>query len=291
MKNGGQLKIIVGIVLLLFVNIVFSLPLSAKEDPLNMGVFPRRSAQVTIKNFTPLAEYLTKKLNRKVKLVTTYDFASFWQGVKENKYDIVHYNQYHYVRSHKEHGYNVIAMNEEFGESKLSSVIISKKDSELFDIEDIRGKTFAFGGGPKAMVSYILPIYTLRNAGISSYQFESIFTKNPPNAIMAVYFDKAEFAGIGNKVLEMSVIKNNIDVSEIISIAQSESIAHLPWAVKKSMPLDLSLKIQDLFVNLKDNPQTKTILDSAKVTNFVLAEDSDYDRTREIVLNVIGTQY
>jgi len=279
------------VVLIIIFSTSLHLPLSANEDPLTMGIFPRNSAKLTINAFTPLATYLTQKLNRKVKLVTTYDFASFWRGVKEQKYDIVHYNQYHYVRSHKEYGYNVFAMNEEFGKSTISSIILAKKDSDNLTIEDVVGQTIAFGGGPKAMVSYILPLYMLGKANVSSYQFESIFAKNPPNAVMALFFDKADIAGVGSSVPDMSVIKNNIDTSQLIKIAESESIVHLPWAVKNNMPLELSTEIQKLFITLNNSTANRKILNSAKVTNFIVANDSDYDRTREIVLDVIGIQY
>lgn len=260
----------------------------AKDDPLIMGVFPRRPAQVTIQAFKPLTEYLSKKLNREVKLETTYNFASFWEGVKNKKYDIVHFNQYHYVRSHKEYGYNVIVMNEEFGKSTISSIILAKKDSGIRHLKDIRGKTFAFGGGPKAMVSYILPIMTLQNADIATHEYKTVFAKNPPNAVMAVYFDKADLAGVGNRILEMPAVTKHINISNLIKIAESESIVQLPWAVKNTMPMALSLEIQKIFTSLNNSKENKKILKSAKVTDFTIAEDADYDRTREIVLKVTG---
>ena len=55
-------------------------PVIAEEAPLLMGVFPRRNFTNTIRMFTPLAEHLSKKLDRKVQLVAGQDFGSFWQG-------------------------------------------------------------------------------------------------------------------------------------------------------------------------------------------------------------------
>jgi len=290
MKNKKQSKKLIVIFLALISSTCFQLPVFADDGSLIMGVFPRRPAQTTIQAFTPLAEYLSEKLKREVKLVTTYDFTSFWQDIEKKKYDIVHYNQYQYIQSHKEFGYQVIVMNEEFNKTTISSVLISKNPN-ITSLKDIAGKTIAFGGGPKAMVSYILPIYTLRNAGITNFQFKSIFAINPPNAMMSVYFDRADVAGVGNKVVEMSDVKNNISAAKLKIISQSEEISQLPWAVKNNMPKELKSTIQELFINLKNDDKNKIILSTSNVTNFVIAKDSDYNRTREIVFEVTGVQY
>src|SRR5262249_45569015 len=71
----------------------------AADDQLILGIFPRLNASETTTRYAPLAEYLGQKLGRKVTIVTSKDFQSFWQGIEEQRYDIVQYNQYHYIRS------------------------------------------------------------------------------------------------------------------------------------------------------------------------------------------------
>ena len=61
---------------------------------------------------TPLADHLAERLGYKVVLVTSKDFDTFWKGVEEQKYDLVHFNQYHYIRSAQT--YKVIAHAQEF---------------------------------------------------------------------------------------------------------------------------------------------------------------------------------
>jgi len=69
-------------------------PALAVEDPLVLGIFPRRNAVDTVRMFTPLAQYLSRRLGREVRVETSKDFESFWQGVIQRRYDIVHYNQF-----------------------------------------------------------------------------------------------------------------------------------------------------------------------------------------------------
>jgi len=119
-------------------------PLRAADDPLIMGVFPRLKAGETTTRYAPMANYLGKQLGRQVKLVTSKDFESFWQGVVEQRYDIVHYNQYHYIRSAKT--YQVVAHIEELGKSTIAGVIYARKESGFTKLAQLRGRTVIFGG-------------------------------------------------------------------------------------------------------------------------------------------------
>ena len=62
--------------------------LAAEESPLVMGVFPRKGFTQTITSFTPLAEHLSAVLGRKVVVESGRNFADFWQGVEQRRYDL-----------------------------------------------------------------------------------------------------------------------------------------------------------------------------------------------------------
>ena len=135
---------------------------------LKMGVFPRRSVAATHKLFKPLADKLSKELGEPVQLVVAKDFKAFWEGVQRKEYDLVHYNQYHYLLSHKGGGYNVIAVNEEFGTSQIAGALSVRKDSGIGSVAELKGKTVLIGGGKKAMGSYIAVTAILKKAGLEA---------------------------------------------------------------------------------------------------------------------------
>lgn len=263
----------------------------AADDALILGVFPRRSAKSTIHDFTPLAEYLSRVLGRQVKLETTPDFDSFWKGVSTLRYDIVHFNQYHYIRSHKKLGYNVIAMNEEYGRSTIAGTIMVKRDKGYKSLADLKGGKIVFGGGPKAMMSYIVPTFLLSKAGLTRKDYTENFAKNPPNAVLAVCFDQASAAGVGDGILDLPSVKAKCDTSKLTYLAVSDQLAHLPWVVKSSLPDATRKNIQSILVNLKSTPHGRSVLKSIGVTNLISASDHDYDKHREIISHVTGEQY
>ncbi len=256
-----------------------------------LGVFPRRSPDATREAFTPIARYLGSRLHREVRLETSYDFFSFWQNVAAGRYDIVHYNQYHYVRSHAAYGYRVILKNEEFGRSTISGAVIVRADSGIDSLEALRGRKIVFGGGQNAMISHIVVRYLLREAGLEDSDYITRFALTPPKACLAVYYRQAAAAGAGDLVFEFPSIRNSIDTDQLRLLAVSEPLAHLPWAVNAHMPPRLAKQIQSILANMDADPGGRALLHRAGLTGLRVAHDSDYDIHRHIIRLVLHEDY
>jgi len=263
----------------------------ADNGSLVLGVFPRRNFQETVNAFAPLADYLTRQIGRPVRVDTAKDFDSFWLGVLDRRYDIVHYNQFHYLRSHRDLGYQVIVMNEELGRATIAGAISVRADSDYQSLADLKGKQIIFGGDRSAMQSYIVATYMLRMAGLKAGDYVEQFAKNPPNAHLAVYFGQADAAGVGDGVNELPIVRNKIDVSKMKMLAVGEPLAHLPWAVRGDMDPALREAITRALLDLKKTPVGRNILKQAKLTGFHAATDQDYVPSRRIVEAVFGDQY
>lgn len=264
-----------------------------KEDaPLKMAVFPRRFANVTREAFTPLTEYLSKELGREVELIVPLDFNAFWEGVESKEYDLVHYNQYHYVKSHKELGYEVIAANEEFGSRTIAGTLFVKADNDrVKSVEDLRGKNIIFGGGKRAMGSYIGPTAILRKHGLQEGDYTEVFAKNPPQALLNIDLGVAEAAAAGDALIKSKAVTSKIDVNTVAVLAKSEDLTQLPWAVRGDMPVAQREKLRELMTTLKQQEGGEAILKAAKVTDFFAVENADYDKTREVTMYVLGEEY
>jgi len=254
------------------------------SNPLRFGVFPRRNANITFQMFKPLADYLSKSLGREVKLVTAKDFEQFSRAVQHREFDIVHFNQLHYIESAEHGDYKVIVMNEEFGSATISGAIAVRADSEIKKIDDLRGKRILFGGDKTAMIAYIVNTVHLRQAGLMDGDYEELFAKNPPNATMAMYRKRVDAAGTGNMAMNFPFLKKNgIDPSEIRLFITSPPLAHIPWAVNRHLDTELQARIQQLLIKLDQSDEGKALLDNAQLTGLRIAQDKDYDIYRKII--------
>lgn len=178
-------------------------PPKIEDIPLKLAVFPRTSATETLAAFGPLAERLTARLQRPVTLVTSTDFDAFWQRVAQREPDLVYYTQYHYVKSHKDHNYRVIAAVEADGQKTLAGVIVVRKDSGIKTLAELKGKTIAFGGDKKAVGAYLLPVSLLLKQGWKEgTDLKIYFAPKPPGAVIEAHKGLlAQAAGTGDTVL------------------------------------------------------------------------------------------
>ena len=262
------------------------------EAELTLGVFPRRPAAETHGLFSPLADYLSKELGEKVILVIPRDFPSFWHDVKAKKYDLVHLNQYHYIKSSKELGYQVFAVNEEQGLKTTRGQLTVRKDSGIRSVSDLKGKTILFGGDSKAMGSYIAPTAILKKAGlIEGRDYTAQFAKNPPSAMFAVYNQIADAAATGDSILQLPSITTQIDTSQLLTLALGEEFVHLAWATKDNLPAAVRKKILNSMTQLHKTHRGREVLKACQVDNFRVATDADFAKVREITQFVLGEAY
>jgi phosphonate transport system substrate-binding protein len=255
----------------------------ADDQPVVMGIFPRRDPALTMHLFTPLKNYLEQKTGRKLILETTANFEAFEKKLTRRHYDLVHFNQYHYVKSHDKLAYDVIAQNEELGEADIRGAIFVRKDSGIDSIAQLRNKEIVFGGGKDAMMSYIVPRYLLALEGLHQKDFISHFASSPPNSILATFTRQADAGGAGEIASRLPVVTRKIDTSELKILKISEGMAQLPWAVKREMDPTLKQQIKSLLLSLKDSKAGKAILKSAQLTGFNAASDEDYNLHRTII--------
>jgi len=252
------------------------------SDVLTMGVFPRRNSVVTVKMFTPLSRYLSEQLGVTVKLETAKNFPAFWENVMSRRYDIVHYNQLHYLLSHKSVGYQVFAKNEEFGQSYIQSSIIVRKDSGINTIADLKDKRIIFGGGKLAMVAFVGVKLMLMENGLNESDYETIIARNPPNSSLAVFFKKAEAGGVGDIALSVPSVTKRVNANEMKYLASSHGQAHLPWAISPNVKDELKNEISKVLINISSSSEGKKILKMAGISGILAAEDKDYDDSRMI---------
>lgn len=256
--------------------------MAANPDPITFGVFPRWNAQITVRNFTPLGELLSRELGRPVRIETDKDFNSFMHRVYAREFDIVHLNQSQYIFARNKAGYRVIAKTCDNPMCTIRAIIVVRRDSAYTKVSDLKGKTIAFGD-PGAMVSYILARSVLSDGRLESGQYKTIFTKNPPNALLAVYNGEADAAGVGTSVFQQPEIIRRIDIRQLRTLAQSRPIPHLPVAVRGDLDDRLALRIQRLLTDLLRLPEGQRILDKIGIERFEAADDAQYASVKKMV--------
>lgn len=252
------------------------------KPPLTFGVFPRLNAQIMVRNFAPLAHTLSQALGREVRVETDKDFNSFMARVRAGEFDIVYLNQLQYVQAHQAAGYIAIAKLCESPECTIAAAIVVRNDSGIKKVADLHGKTIAFGDR-NAMVSYILARNTLQMAGLASDQYRMIFTKNPPNALFAVYNSEAQAAGIGLSMFSRPEIMQRIDKTQLRVLIESKPIPQLPLAVRRDLDPQIVHNILKVLLQLHRQVEGIPILKKLNAERFEVANDAEYAMVKSLL--------
>jgi len=207
----------------------YAQPLRAADEALVLGIFPRYKATETTTMFKPLADHLSQRLGRQVTVVTSKDFESFWHGVNVQKYDIVHYNQYHYIRSAR--AYRVIAHQQEFGKAAVSGALFVRKDSGIKSIGDLKGKRMTAGFTAQHT---ILPQLSAIYATAGMTRFDVVKVQVPSvvagaNAFMSGQTDGFIFAHGAGKVREADAAVGGIRALPIANTPENEAAIKKYW--------------------------------------------------------------
>jgi methyl-accepting chemotaxis protein len=241
------------------------------------GVLPLDSPAVMFKKFTPLSDYLTRKLGKTVELKVAVDFESALKDIGQNVTQLCAMGPATYVEGQKKFGVRVLVKALRNGKPFHHSVIITRDDSNIRAIGDLRGKTFAFAD-IQSSTGHIIPRAMLKEAGIELedlryYQYLGHHDEVARGVL------KGDFDAGG--VMEATAYKFKSEGLRLLQI--SDDIPEFNVCYNPSFDGKDLAAIKTALISLKDSDaEGALILKSIgkDCTGFVEATDGDYDGIR-----------
>lgn len=257
-------------------------------ETITIGIFPRRSAEATLEMFTPLAKKLEAELQVPVQLMYNKNPETFWQSIEKKRFDLVHISHYELLAAHRKSGYQIIAQNVENNKDTVSSILYVRADSNFQSVKDLQGKKILFSLGKKSFITYIAPVSLLMDAGLQPGDYEEAFAPNPVVAMKALHNGQVAAATGADITLEMSEVKQMINVDEIQKLVEIGPFPHVAWAVSENMNKEIQERISRVLLTLHESEDGRAVLNAAAIDRITKAKSSDYDRVREVIQKVTG---
>jgi phosphonate transport system substrate-binding protein len=129
--------------------------------------------------YRPLADYLAKKLNRKVILRTVDTWEGLAKSLAAGETDIALMGPWGYVLANNQAGAEAVATILYDDKPEYFAIMVTNPKSGINKIEDMKGRTFAFGD--KGSTSgYLIPFHQFQKMGLDPDTFFSkvIYTKH-----------------------------------------------------------------------------------------------------------------
>jgi len=247
---------------------------------LTFGLTPTEDAEAILRNVKPTVEFLSKKLNMQVKTFVTTDYSAIIEAFRAKKLDVARLGPLTYVLSSKLA--NIEPFMVEIGEKEKSAsyraIFITRSDSDIYSIGDLKGKSFAFVD-PASTSGHVIPKLIFRKWGLDpDKDLKQVFYSGGHDAsCMAVKNKKVDAASISETRLYDMYTKGYAKPEEFRIFLFSDPIAESPYVYRSALPEDFKAKIREAFMSIPID-QYKSY---RKVSGFIPAEDSMYDDLRK----------
>jgi methyl-accepting chemotaxis protein len=250
---------------------------------LRMGIVPLESPAVMFKKFSPLVEYLGKRLKKKIDLRVAVDFQGAIDDLGEGLTQFCFMTPSTYVEAHKKYGVDILVKALSNGKPFQHSVVIARDEANIREIKDLKNRSFAFGD-PHSTSSHIVPRGMLLEAGIDikdlSYYNYLGHHDDIANAVLAGDFD-------AGAVMEATANKYRDKGIKFIKI--SEDIPEFNISVSDKLDADLASQLKALLIAITDGTaEGALILKSIneKYTGFMESVDDDYSGVRTMMSRI-----
>jgi phosphonate transport system substrate-binding protein len=262
---------------------------STATKVLRVGFVPAENAQEVIQNAQPIVDILQKELGMEVQAFVATDYTGVVEALRADKLDIAFLTPASYVLAKNEANVTVVLKSERKGSPYYYAAIITRADSGIKKLEDLRGKTFAFGD-PLSTSANVYPRKMLHEAGIDPVRdFKQILYSGGHDAtVLAVLNGKVDAGATyanspdGNDTAWMRYLKNPEDVKKIRAIGFSEPIPADNLVINAHLDGTIAKKVETVFLDLSRDPKGKQMLrDLYQIDGFVPATDKDYDSVRQ----------
>jgi len=251
-----------------------------RSHTLKMGVIPLDAPAEMFQRFSPLAEYLSHAIGRQVDLALAVDFTTTLSDLANGNTDLAFLTPTTYIEAQKTGGATLLVKALRHGVPYTHAVIVARAGGGISQIEDIRGKRFAFGDR-KSTSSYLIPRAMLAQAGIGMADLkESAFLGHHDDVARAIIAGEYDAGGIRETTARqyggrgLVIVQTSIDIPEF------------NFCSSRNLDANMAARIQKALIALDRNDAHHARLLAAldpDYTGFAAAVDSDYDGIRKVV--------
>ena len=257
----------------------------AAADTLRVSAIPDEDPQELLRKYKPFTDYIAKEVGVKVKFVPVVDYAATVEGLAANRLDIVWYGGFTSVQAtQRAKGATRLAMREE--DASFKSVFVTRTDSGIKELADLKGKTFAFGS-VSSTSGHLMPRHFLKAAGIDPERdFKKFGFSGAHDATAAwVAAGRVDAGALNFLVWKKLVDKKKIDTGKTHVFWTTPPYVDYVWVARGGVSEEIREKFKQALLKLDySKPEDKKIMDLQRTKKFIPAKDSDWDGIRKAAI-------
>ncbi len=247
------------------------------EKELIFGVNPFTSPEKIKNIYIPIINQVCKKMGYKARSIIVKDYDALSRAIKDKIIDIGWFSPFAYVNAKSQSNIKPIVTPIVNGRDFYNGYIITRKNSGIQSIKDLRFKHFGYVDINSAS-GYLYANHILKSKGINpDNYFEKIsFMGNHNNVIKSVLSGEIDAGATYSEALD-AVKQSGVDISELIILEKTEDIPKDALAANENVSDELIIKLKQEFINYKGIEGIES-----PVEGFVESNDEKYNVIRKV---------
>jgi len=252
-------------------------PAAAQTQTLRVSAIPDENPTELLRKFKPLGAYLEKETGMKVAWTPVNDYPAVVEGLAGGRIDLAWLGGFTFVQVRHRTG-NAIPIAQRAEDEKFISRYLVPVNSPAKSLQDLKGKTFAFGS-PSSTSGHLMPRYFLLKDGINpDKDFSRIAFSGAHDATVAFVASGRADAGVLNaSVLDRLIEKGDANAKAVRVLATTPPYYDYNWTVRGDLDPAVAKKLTEAFLKLDPaNPAHKEILDLQRASKFIPTKPENY---------------
>lgn len=252
---------------------------------LRVSAIPDENPNELMRIYAPFAEYLSKELGLKVTYTNVVDYAATVEGLAAKKLDMVWYGGFTYVQARKRTGDAVPLISRE-EDLQFHSKFITRKDTGITKLADLKGKTFSFGS-VSSTSGHLMPRYFLLQNGINPEKDFAKFSFSGAHDATALWVEsgKVDAGALNEAVWDKLVQTKKVDTDKVVVFWTTPPFVDYVWTVRGDLDKGLQERIASALLKLDyRKPEDKRLLDLHRTKKYVRVNPEDFKPTEEAAI-------
>jgi len=257
--------------------------------PLRVAVAAVISPKATFDTYSPLLDYLAKRLDRPVELLQRPTYAEINELLRTGQADVGFICGGAFVEGEREGYMELLVVPEIGGTTTYRALIIVPADSPYRNFEDLRGQRFAFTD-PLSNSGRLYVQYRLALVGETPESFfkETIYTYSHDNSIRAVAQGIVDGATVDSLVFD-ALVRSEPELGKRLRVVErSKPFGIPPVVVHPDLDPALKAAVRQALLEMHRDPQGRQALIVLNVDRFVLPDPAAYEDIRQMAAQMRG---
>jgi phosphonate transport system substrate-binding protein len=250
-----------------------------QQASLTIGLIPEQNIFKQLERYEPLANYLAKKIGRKIELTMLTRYGNIIDNFVSADMDGAFFGSFSYTLAHAKLGLEPIARPlDNNGSSTYYGLIFVRKDSGIKSINDMQNKSFVFVD-KATTAGYLLPRAYFKEHGIENYRTflkETYFAGTHQDAIYDVLNRKADIGAAKNTMFYRLAVMDKRITDELVILERSPDVPENGLAVIKSLGDSIKHKLKETLINMHTDPEGINVLKKFGARRFIETSNDDY---------------